>query len=100
MRIGIVGGLDRGAPELAQAARDGGHELEFHKGHMSGPHADSLRALVSRVDAVIILTEINSHAAVLLARKQARLRGKPTRILRRLRPAQLASVLPDLAAAA
>jgi hypothetical protein len=100
MKIGIVGGLDRGAPELADAARAEGHELEFHRGVMSGPHADSLRALVSRVDALIILTEINSHAAVLLARRQARLRGKPTRILRRLRPKLLATVLPELAAAA
>ena len=77
MKIGIVGGLDRGAPDLALAARAEGHELEFHRGVMSGPHADSLRALVDRVDAVIILTEINSHAAVQLARRQARLRHKP-----------------------
>src|ERR1700690_3908268 len=95
MKIGIVGGLDRGAPDLALAARAEGHELEFHRGVMSGPHADSLRALVDRVDAVIILTEINSHAAVQLARRQARLRHKPTPILRRLRPKLLAAVLPE-----
>jgi hypothetical protein len=100
MRIGIVGGLDRGAPGIASAARAEGHELEFHRGHMSGPHAGSLRALVNRVDLVIILTEINSHAAVQLARREAKRSGRPTRILRRLRPGQLSELVgPERAAA-
>jgi Uncharacterized protein conserved in bacteria (DUF2325) len=100
MRIGIVGGLDRGAPELAEAAHVAGHEVEFHRGHLSGPHAQSLRALVERVDLVVILTEINSHGAVRLARSQAKLLGKPLHILRRLRPKQLTTLLPELSAAA
>lgn len=99
MRIGIVGGLDRGAPGIAEAARAEGHELEFHRGHMSGPHSDSLRNLVKRVDLVIILTEINSHAAVQLARKEAKRSGRPTRILRKLRAGQLSELLRDPPAA-
>lgn len=100
MRIGIVGGLDRGAPGIQSAARAEGHELEFHRGVMSGPHAAALRALVKRVDLVIILTEINSHSAVQLARREAKRSGRPTRILRRLRPGQLSELLPAAQAAA
>jgi hypothetical protein len=99
MRIGVVGGLDRNARELQVRALAGGCELETHTGVMSGPASVAgLRALVERSDLVVILTGINSHNAVRLARRHAQLRNRSFKIMRRLNVTQLASMLPALRA--
>ena len=85
MRIGIVGGLDRSARDLEEVARAWGHELDTHTGVVTGKAAaDSLRALVVRSDLVFVLTDVNSHNGVRLARETARAHRRPLRILRRL----------------
>ena len=94
MRIGIVGGLDRVARDLQEVARTGGHELETHTGVVAGKAAaESLRALVAWSDLVFVLTEINSHNGVRVARQAARLHHRPLRMLRRLGPKHLAAYL-------
>ena len=97
MRIGIVGGLDRNARDLEGMAAASGHELEVHTGVLSG-HASSmgLRALVARADLVLILTDINSHNAVRMARRHAKLQNRACRIMRRLGPTQFAALLQGL----
>jgi hypothetical protein len=98
VRIGVVGGLDRNARELAGLALASGHELEVHTGVLRGPASSSgLRALVARADLVVILTDVNSHNAVQIARRQARLRNRRLRIMRRLGVSQLALLLRELA---
>lgn len=97
MRIGIVGGLDRNARELEGIAAACGHRLELHTGVMGGPaSAAGLRALVTRSDLVIVLTDVNSHNAVRAARRQARVSGRPLRILRRLGASQFAAFVKGL----
>jgi hypothetical protein len=96
MRIGIVGGLDRSARELEARARAGGHELEVHTGVVNGSAAAaSLRSMVTRADLVVILTDINSHNGVRIARRQARLRNRPFKMMRRLSVSQLEAFLPS-----
>jgi hypothetical protein len=96
MRIGVIGGLDRNARELQELARCHGHELELHTGVVSGPASSAgLRALVGRADLVVVLTDINSHNGVQLARRQARLLNRPLRIMRRLGPSRLAALLRE-----
>jgi hypothetical protein len=100
MRIGIVGGLERSAPDLKSIARASGHDLELHTGGLAGPaSAGGLRALVTRSDLVIVLTDVNSHNAVRMARRQARDSGVPLRLLRRLGATQFTALLRDLRAA-
>jgi len=85
MRIGIVGGLDRSARDLEEIARAWGHELGTHTGVVAGrASAESLRALVVRSDLVFVLTDVNSHTGVRIARETARAHRRPLRILRRL----------------
>lgn len=94
MRIGIVGGLDRSARELQAVAQAGGHRVETHTGVVSGSaSAASLRALVARADVVFVLTDVNSHNAVHIARRAARLHAIPLRIVRRLSASHLAAYL-------
>jgi hypothetical protein len=93
MRIAIVGGAERIEARLRDLAEAAGHELDFHPGHMSGPASDRLRALVERCDLLVIITEINSHAAVLHARSLARKSGRPVRLVRRLGTSQLRGLM-------
>lgn len=85
MKIGIIGGLDRNARDLETIALACGHQIELHTGGIVGPaSAAGLRALVTRADLVIVLTDVNSHNAVRLARRHARACRTPLRLFRRL----------------
>jgi hypothetical protein len=100
MRILVVGGVERTEGRLQQAAEDLGHELEFHGGHMDGRGADGLRAAVDRADFVIVVTEVNSHGAVQVARQEARRSGRTAVVVRRCSPARLRSLVAELELAA
>jgi hypothetical protein len=94
MRIGIVGGAERIEARLRTLASAEGHELEFHPGHMNGSTgAGKLKAIVERCDLLVVVTDVNSHAAVLQARDLARRSGRPLRLIRRLGTAQLRLLL-------
>jgi hypothetical protein len=97
MRIGIVGGIDRTASLLQGVAAARGHALELHTGVISGSaSAATLRALVARSELVVVVTDVNSHNAVKTARREARLRNRPLRIVRRIGASQFAALLEDL----
>jgi len=96
MRIGIVGGLDRNARELEALAHSAGHRLELHTGVVGGSaSAAGLRAMVARSELVVILTDVNSHGGVDIARRQARLRNRPFKLMRRLSISQFAAFLDE-----
>jgi precorrin-2 methylase len=94
MRIGIVGGLDRNAPGLASLARAAGHEVANHNGVLAGRASSAnLTSLVRRSDVVFIVTDVNSHNAVLKARKVAKLHHRAVRLVRRLGMAEFSAYL-------
>ena len=94
MRIGVIGGLDRSVTALQALALTRGHEVRFHTGVIAGPaSAASLRALVARCELVIVVTEINSHNAVRAARREARLQGRPLKIVRKMGTTHFAALL-------
>jgi hypothetical protein len=93
MRIGIVGGVERIEERLRTVAVAGGHQLEFHPGHMNGTGGGKLKAIIDRCDLLVVVTDVNSHAAVLQARELARRSGRPLRLMRRLGTAQLRALL-------
>jgi hypothetical protein len=97
MRIGMIGGLDRSVTALQALAETWGHEVRFHTGVMAGPaSAAALRALVARSELVIIVTEINSHNAVRATRREARLRRRPLKIVRKMGATQFAALLQQV----
>jgi len=99
MRIGIVGGLDRNEAQFQRMAAEAGHEVECHIGHLSGPRVAGLKSLIERADVVVIITDVNSHSAVLMARRLARSRQRPVLLQRRFGSSQLAALLARLRAA-
>ena len=86
MRIGWVGGLKRSGTYLARIAAEAGCELEYHNGNVRGRGADGLANLVERSSCVIILTTINSHMGVQLAKQMALRQKRPVFVMQRCGP--------------
>jgi hypothetical protein len=97
MRIAVIGGLDRHVQGLAKRAAEAGHEAEFHHGRVGGRHAEELEAIVERCDVVVIVTAVNSHGAVSIAKKAARRTGCAAYIARTCGPSRFEQILTALA---
>lgn len=84
MRVGIVGGAENNSTRARyeEFARAHGGGVEFHDGHMDGRGSRQLRSMVERCDLVVIVTRINSHGAVKLAREVSRKLGRDPMIVR------------------
>ena len=95
MRIGILGGAEKTQSRLRyeQAAREHGCSVEFHGGHMQGRGSESLHSLVERCDLVVIVTRVNSHNAVRLARSLVRKHGREALIVPRFGLSRFESVM-------
>jgi hypothetical protein len=98
MRIGWIGGRERNETQLERIAAKSGHVLEFHSGHVAGRGADTLRALVERSDFLIIVTDVNSHGAVLLAKRVAQSSGRASLVIRRCGSSRFQALLDAFAA--
>ncbi len=96
MRIACIGGLDRNEGQLVALAAEFGHTLEFHTGHTGGNGSMHLRSAISRAEFVVILTDVNSHGAVLLAKRLCRQAAQPYTVLRRLGRARFREQLDEL----
>ncbi len=92
MRIGIIGGLSRANPHYARVALEEGHQLDLHDGKIGGRGAESLEQLVLRCDLVILITDVNSHGAVQLARKRMRETRREPLIVRRCGLSRFAAI--------
>jgi hypothetical protein len=96
MRIGWIGGRERNEMQLERIAAKSGHCLEFHSGHVGGRGADGIRTLVERSDFVVIVTDVNSHGAVLLAKKIAQQVGRSSLVIRRCGSSRFQALLDAL----
>lgn len=97
MRIGWIGGLTRNESQISRMAEWAGHSLEFHSGDMSGSGADQLRRLVERADFVVLVTEINSHGAVILTKKLCHRLGRGSLVMRSCGTSRFQALLDALA---
>lgn len=95
MRVGIVGGVDRAEPLYVRVARDAGHEVEFHDGAVKGRGISALGRLVERCDVVVVITDVNSHGAVLMTRRLLRGLGRSPLMLRKFGVSRLLRVMEE-----
>jgi len=100
MHIGIVGGLDRNEGFYDDLAKRAGHQFEHHNGHLAGRGAASLGTLVERCDVVIVVTDVNSHAAVWRVRRLVKQRGSRMILTSRCGPSKFTALLAELNAPA
>jgi hypothetical protein len=98
MRIAIIGGLERHEAEIERRAGAQGHALEFHRGRVGGRHAGELEAMVQRCDLAIIVTQVNSHGAMYIAKRAASRCGRRALIVRTCSPSSFSTLLASLTA--
>lgn len=96
MRIAIVGGVERTESAHKQLAARYGHEALFHGGHMAGNGSRTLESLIDKSDLVVIVTDVNSHGAVQMARKWAGARGITPMFIRRSSLSKFEALLTSL----
>ncbi len=97
LRIAVVGGLERHEPEIERRARALGHTVEFHRGRVGGRHADELEAMVQRCDVTIMVTQVNSHGAMYIAKKAAARFERRALIARTCGPSSFSALVESLA---
>ena len=97
-RIAVIGGLERHEAEIERRAGARGHVVEFHRGRVGGRHAAELEAMVLRCDLAIIVTQVNSHGAMYIAKRAATRYGRPALIVRSGSPSSISTILESLAA--
>ena len=98
MHIGIVGGLCRAEMDLSRVARQAGHEVEFHDGHLRGPSTSALESLIGRSDVVVVVTEVNSHAAMHRTKDLLRKSGRKAVFVHKASKSRLRQLLDELTA--
>jgi Uncharacterized protein conserved in bacteria (DUF2325) len=99
VRIAVIGGLERHEPEIGRRAGALGHTVEFHRGRVGGRRADELEAVVQRCELAIIVTEVNSHGAMYIAKKAATRSGRRALITRTCGPSRFSAIVESMAAA-
>jgi hypothetical protein len=95
-RIAVVGGFDRQARLLGEMAARAGRTVEFHTGDVRGRGAGGLRAVVGRSDLIVIVTDHNSHGAVIAAKRLAREMNRTTMVVTRCGIARFGALLGGL----
>ncbi len=93
MHIAVIGGLERHEPEIARRAGALGHSVAFHRGRVGGRHAGELESIVQRCDVSIIVTQVNSHGAMYIAKRVAARFGRPVLITRTGSPSGFSMLL-------
>ncbi len=99
LRIGLIGGLHRSEGQFVRTAAAAGYDLEFHAGDMIGRRAQGLESMIPRVDLLFIVTDVNSHNAVMVARRLANENGIRYVLLRRCNPTRLIELVHEMTAA-
>ncbi len=100
MRIAVIGGLERHESEIERRAEAVGHRVEFHRGRVGGRHTEELEAVVQRCDLTVIVTRVNSHGAMYIAKKAATRHGRPALITRTCGPSSFSAILESLGSSA
>src|ERR1019366_572130 len=96
MHIVVVGGLERHESEIERRACERGHTIEFHRRPRGVRGADELESMIQRCDLAIIVTRVNSHGAMYIAKKAALRNSRPTLALRTCSPSSFSSLFDSL----
>jgi hypothetical protein len=96
IRLGVIGGPEKAEEAYRALAERAGVELEYHAGALAGRGGATLDALIERSDYVVVITSVNSHAAVWRARRQAKRLGKRCILVNHFGVARMTGLIRDL----
>lgn len=97
MKLLVVGGVERNERALRKAAESAGHVFEFHGGHMQCRNEVlKLERAVEGADLVVIATGVNSHTAVMVARRAAEKHQREVRLVHSCSPSSFKGIVEGL----
>jgi hypothetical protein len=96
VRIAVIGGLERHESEIQRRAGALGHYVEFHRGRVGGRHTEELEAMVQRCELAVIVTQVNSHGAMYIAKRAATRSSRPALITRTCGPSRFSAIVESL----
>ena len=98
--VAFVGGVGRIERELVAMGDTLGARVEVHDGETRGKGRSQLSALLRRSDVVVLVTAVNSHNAVHIARREAGRTGTAVRIVKFCGVSTARALLQELVAQA
>ncbi len=96
-RVLFVGGVERIERELAFIGDELGLDVRIHDGHARGQSMGRLAAVVRGCEMVVLVTGVNSHGAVQIAKREAQKAGAAVRIVKFCGSATARALLAELA---
>jgi hypothetical protein len=97
LRVAFVGGVECVDRQLIALGDELGVDVEVHHGHMKGVGKDRLVALIARAHVLVLVTGVNSHGAVGVAKREAAKSGAEIRILKFCGSSKARALLSELA---
>ncbi len=97
LHVAFVGGVECVDRQLVALGYELGIEVEVHHGHMKSQGKQRLVSLIARADAIVLVTGVNSHGAVGVAKREAAKAGVAVRYLKFCGSATARAVLSELA---
>ncbi|MDR1728256.1 MAG: DUF2325 domain-containing protein [Acidobacteriota bacterium] len=83
LRVVLIGGHERTSKHLIERGETAGWKVETHPGAVGGRGAKVLRSQIGRADIVFVITQLNSHGSMFLAKDCARRLGREMVVIRR-----------------
>jgi len=83
VRVVLIGGHERTSKHLVERGETAGWKVETHPGAVGGRGAKVLRSQIGRADIVFVITQLNSHGSMFLAKDCARRLGREMVVIRR-----------------
>ena len=99
LRVAFVGGVECVDRQLLALGEELGIAIEVHQGHMKSQSRQRLVSLIARANLLVLVTGVNSHGAVSVAKREAERAGTPIRILKFCGSTRARSLLSELAQA-
>jgi UDP-N-acetyl-D-mannosaminuronic acid transferase (WecB/TagA/CpsF family) len=99
LRVAFVGGVECVDRQLVALGDELGIEVEVHHGHMKSQSKQRLVSLIARTHVLVLVTGVNSHGAVSIAKREAERFGTEVRIVKFCGSSKARALLSELAQA-
>jgi hypothetical protein len=100
LHVAFVGGVECLDRQLIALGEELGIDVEVHHGHLKTSSKQRLVALIARTNVLVLVTGVNSHGAVSVAKREAARSGAEVRIVKFCGSSKARALLSELAGAA